>query len=141
MLDWQVNRINSELRHYDRTLFCHRTARGAILVLRKADRLDASDYNQTLPDLVSLNPQFIFALTDDWTANGHPVERGIEPLMERLRAMDLWNKTDVLDSLKKNRETEEARSRQSFRNDIGAKAADLRRDFAKATNDFNTSTI
>ena len=141
MLDWRVFRLNQELKKYDRTLFCHRTSKGMILVLRRADRLEASDYNQSLPELASLNPQLVFALTDDWTANGNPEDRGIEPVMERLRAMDLWNKSDVLDSLRKNRETEDSIRKQSFRNEVAARALDLRKDFARATNEISTSTI
>jgi len=139
MLDWRVIRINQEVRKYDRDLFAYRGGNGAILILRKANRLEASDYNQTLPNLASLNPQLVLACTDNWRADGVPCDRGLEPIIEKLRAMDLWSKDGVLDQLRKNREAEEDQRKRTFRNNVGAMAADMRSQFAKATNDFVTT--
>jgi GTPase involved in cell partitioning and DNA repair len=138
-MDWQVTRINQEVKRYDKTLFAHRNMNNTILILRKADRLEASDYNQIEPNLASLNPQLILALTDNWKANGKNCDRGIEPVMQMIRSMDTWSKEDQLPIMRKKREEEEEQKKRSFRNNVGALAADIRKDFAKATNDISTN--
>ncbi len=134
-MDWKVLRVNQEIKKHDPTLFAYRTAKGAILILRKADRLAASDYNQTLPELSSLNPQLVLALTDTWRPDGNPVDMGLELILDQLKSMDMWNQWNILERVSKNRETEEDNRKRSFKNNVGALAADMRHDFAKATND------
>lgn len=136
MLDWRVIRVNQEVRKYDRDLFAYRGGNGAILILRKANRLDASDYNQSLPNLASLNPQLVLALTDNWRVDGVPCDQGLEPIMDRIKFMDLWSKEGVLEKLRKNREAEEDNRKRTFRNNVGAMAADMRSEFARATNNL-----
>lgn len=140
-MDARVSRITRELRNFDRRLFAHRRADGMIQIIRQADRLEASNYLQDDPELTPLHPQFIIALTDNWNTTGKPVEWGIEPIMNQLKSMDSWRNTRILDQLREKREREARDKERTQRNELRAQALDMRRDFARATNGINTSTL
>lgn len=137
--DQQVRRLSSEVSKYDRRLFATRGVDGMIRVLRKGDRLEASDFNQSEPDLVDLHPQLILSLTHNWHYSGTPVEWGVEPVLEKLRAMDSWVDPAMFSRMHKARDSEKEREDRSRRNEFRSIALDLRKDFARATNDINTS--
>jgi hypothetical protein len=82
------------------------------------------------------NPQFILALTDNWKLDGNPVDWGVEPLGRMLRSMDAWNNDSYFSEMVKRREMEEEDRNRMRMNEFRAIAADSRRDFAKATNEF-----
>ncbi len=97
--------------------------------------------HQEEPDLARLNPQFILALTDTWTLQGQPVEWGLEPLAWKLREMDSWRSDQEIKGMRQERERLKGIQANSKRNDLRAQAADMRKDFARATNEINTSTL
>lgn len=138
MLSRRLQRIQNEVKKYDKSLFVYENRFGIALIMRQADRLEASDYNQIEPEVASLHPQIIFALTDDWKATGHPVEWGLEPIMRRLRWMDLWNDPEILERVQKNNETCERDEERQKHNTIRAMVADMRTDLNKAFKDYNT---
>jgi hypothetical protein len=120
--------LTGYLKHYDGELFA---------VCNKPPRIDV--YRQSRDKLSP--PHFIFSLTDNWTAQGRPVDWGVEPVISRLRAMDLWNSGVTADDvLKQNEMVEEGKSRD-LRNNIESFLLDFRRQFAKATDGINTSTL
>lgn len=137
-VDWRVKRITQELRKWDRTLFAHRRPDGTIQVLRQAERFSAADALSEAPDLASLRPQFILALTDNWNLTGKAVDMGLEPLMRRIMDMDLWRDPDSVNQMRARRERAERDKQRARRNEIRALAADMRRDFARATDGINT---
>lgn len=140
-MDERLRQINRTVKAYDPTLLATRRANGMIMVLRRGDRLAASDFNQSEPELTHLNPQFILALTDTWKVDGIPVNRGLEPLLQELRSRDGWNDPNIYRDLKKRREQKEEDQARARKNEFRAIAADARKDFAKATNDINTSIL
>ncbi len=140
-MDWRTIRINQEIRKLDRRLSASRTPKGTIMILREPDRLAASDYNQINTDGTVHFSQFILALTDTWNLRGKAVDRGIEPILEQLRGMDSWTTSGIYEDMRKRRERNEADQERIQNNEIRARASDMRRDFAKATNDINTSTL
>lgn len=140
-MDERVRRLSDLVQGYDRDLYAFRASNGMLQIHRKANRLEASDYNQEEPQLAHLNPQFILALTDTWTLDGQPVEWGLEPLMCKLKEMDSWRSDTEIKGLRRKRERAKEIQANSKRNESRAMAADLRRDFAKATNEINTSTL
>jgi hypothetical protein len=139
-VDRRVSKITYEVRKYDRKLFAIRVSNGMIQIVREAEHRGASDI---AGDDVShiQHPQFILALTDDWTLQGNPVEWGLEPIMAKLNKMDSWKQEKILDKMRAAREREEEVKKQSNRNEIRARAADLRREFAKVTDDINTASL
>lgn len=140
-MDWHVSRLTMEVRKYDERLYAFRASNGMVQILRKPDRLEASDYNQIEPDSADLNTQFILALTDNWTLQGKPVEWGLEPVTQRIKELDSWRDPDLTNRMRRGREREKENQERFERSEIRAKALDMRREFAKATNDINTSTL
>lgn len=83
---------------------------------------------------------FILALTDTWKKIGKPKAWGIVPVLDQLQFMD-WGSREVYWERRKQRERAEEQKRISQHHNLRAIAADCRRDFAKATNDINTSIV
>ena len=128
----RAERLTQAVRTYDQALYVIQTNTGAYQVWRKEypkdwDGLTFSARNEV---------QFILALTDDWTLNGNPVEWGIEPLLNKLKAMDAWRDDSYYAHIVKGRERDEENKRRRFKNNARAKALDIRREVAKAAGDF-----
>lgn len=139
-MDWRVKRLTQELSKHDRTLYAMRTNIGMVQIWREAEHWHAAELlDGETPH--SRPTQFITALTDTWRLDGTPVDHGIEPVMRRIRSMDSWNKTGVLDEMRKNRERAKEDKARQTKNENIARAHDLRKDFAKAVNDINTSSL
>lgn len=138
-MSWRVTRITQELQKHDRCLFATQTHNG-IQVWRKADRWEAADLSSEESGH-SRPLQFITALTDTWKPDGNPVDHGIDPLLYKIRQMDTWNQASILNDMRKRREKEEEDKKRQTKNENRAIAYDMRKEFAKATNDINTSSI
>jgi len=139
----RVERLTEVVRRYDRRLYAYREKDGVIHILREGSTVDASDYFQDEPDPVLSNPQYVFSLTDDWSMNGKPVERGIDPIWFKLSLMDSHQDHRSLSERRAERQAArdrvEEEKKRARRNDFRAKALDMRSEFAKVTNDINTS--
>jgi hypothetical protein len=61
--------------------------------------------------------------------------------MHKIREMDAWRDDSMLDQMRQERERSKENRAREKRNEMKARAYDMRRDFAKATNDINTSTV
>lgn len=124
MNSW-MKTMNRALKAHDSSLFCQETTPGRCDVYRKSGQTS----------------HFIMALTDTWTPTGVPVPWGIEVVINRIKACDLWrNDRFVEDWIKEHEKIEESNGR-SLRNSIESFFYDFRRQFAKATNEVNTSTL
>lgn len=77
----------------------------------------------------------VLVLTDDWTDLGTPVEWGIEPVLNRIKAMDLWRDDQKINRLQAEQERKEQDRKRMQRNEMMAVASELRKDFARATDD------
>lgn len=134
-------RLTARIQKYDPALYVYRNVEGKALIMRQGSRLEDSDYGMDDLDDSLRNPQLILALTDNWRLTGKPVDWGMEPILDRLRSMDSWRDDKWITERKRNRERDEETQKQSKRNEFRAIAADLRKEFAQATNDINTSTL
>lgn len=133
----RLNRINSLVKEYDRKLYAINTNQDMVQIWREGERPDSSFLGDVEGDYISRpNPQFILALTDTWHLSGNPVEWGLEPIAQRIRTMDSWTRSDIISSMHKQRENEESDRKRHQSSDIRARAADCRKDFARATNDL-----
>lgn len=141
MMDSRAKRITAVVSAYDSTLFAIRTVNGMLQIHRKMDKLKVSNHYQTALLPGEYHPQFILALTDTWKLTGKPVDWGIEPIMAQIRSMDAWAKEDLYSDMCKRRARENELKDQHFKSEVRASADELRRDFAQATNDINTSTL
>ncbi len=120
--------IDRAVRRYDAYLFANLEADGAIHIYRKA------------PFSVSL-PHHVFTLTDTWTIHGKPVEWGIEPVLARLKAMDLWKEETEVDRIETNLKKQDETKERDFKNNVESFLKDFRRQFARSTDGINTGSL
>ena len=118
--------LNRSLKRYDSSLYVQETKLGRYDIYRKSE--------------FSCNPpNFLFALTDNWTAQGNPAQYGIEVILCRLKAHDMWRDDTFIEKwLAENEKVIEGKDRDR-RNNTEAFLYDFRSQFQKATNDINTS--
>lgn len=84
--------------------------------------------------------QLVLPITDNWTESGKPVDWGIEPIFWKIQQLDGY-RDDGYEEFVKQRERIKSNKERAHRNEIKALAYDCRREFAKATNEINTSTL
>lgn len=104
LLVGRIERITSEVRNYDRELYCAMNSEGKPCIYRKSKRtevFDLGDGNVLLN--VRPAPYYIFALTHDWKPTGEVVDWGLVPIIQRLREIDGW-KRDLMQEFEKNEE-------------------------------------
>lgn len=136
----RLRQISRALQGYDRELFVAPSVKGVPCVFRKTRAAESYDFDGTVVHRIVIRPHLVFALTDNWTVFGRPVDWGIEPILARLKEMDLHNR-DVAGELIDSYEKAEKSKERGLRNDAEAFFADHRREFARATDGINTSLI
>ena len=124
----RIGEITLALRSHDSCLYAQETKAARIDVMRK------SSYGDT-------PPHFLFALTDDWKPTGRPVPWGIEVVINRIKAQDLWRDDTNVDQLIAAHEKAEASKERDFKNSVESFLYDFRSQFQRATNEINTSTL
>lgn len=124
----RVDEISRAVRNYDPCLYAQNTHGNRIDIYRR-NRENISP------------PHFIFSLTDDWQPTGKPVEWGIDPVLNRIRAHDLWRDDTFVERLLAAQEEKAAERSRDFGNSVESFLYDFRKDFAKATDGINTSTL
>ncbi len=135
-----TRRLNSELKFFDRELFARKSTDGSVMIFRKGTQWENFDFEGGRLHYAKPSPYHVLSLTHNWSANGRPVHWGIEPVLGRLREIDNHNR-DVLAAIWEENEQREHMRKRAKSNDMKAAAYDLRRDFARAFNDVNTSTL
>lgn len=137
----RIDRITREIQLHDRDLYCAKDYKGRMSIFRKSYAHD--DFwidDQTVIRSLVFRPQYIMSLTDNWGANGSPVDWGLEPIVRRLREIDSHNR-DLMAEIERNYDKAKESKQRTLENETEAFVKDWRRDFAKATNDINTSTL
>jgi hypothetical protein len=116
------------VRKYDRELFAERNGSGAICIMRRNFR--------QYPALVgrdhviysfTARPDFVLALTDNWTITGTPVDWGADIVCQKLRGFDIWSDPDLLDKIDQENDKVDA----SINRDRMNKHEDYLKDHAK----------
>ena len=140
-MDTRLTKVTKAVTAHDRDLYASRDAKGVIHIYRRGYRYLPFDLDgQTL--LVSCpNPFRVFSLTDNWTISGKPVEWGIEPIIARLKAIDIWNRPEILNQPFDQDLQDEKSLKRDLRNTAESFFKENRREFARAFNDINTSSI
>lgn len=127
MNSW-ANRVEKGIKVHDSKLFIQETRLGRYDIYRK------SEFGCHLPN-------FVFALTEDWSANGRPVEHGIDVVINRVKAHDLWHNTDFMEDYIKTCEKISEDKEKKRKNSIEGFLYDFRRQFQRATESVNTGTL
>ena len=142
-MDQKLRQVCTLLKRYDSELVAKRYLDGALGVFRKRRGWDFFRFNNDPKCTLWFARDWedlVLPCTDTWTDLGVPVDWGIEPIFWQIQKLDGWRNDDY-DSFCESREERKRNRDRAFRNEMRARAADLRREFAKATNDINTSTI
>lgn len=113
---------------------------GRIDIFRRTYGHDAYDVDGSRILFIKEIPYRVFCLTDTWNAWGKPVDWGVEPVMAKLKAADLWARDIVSESNNHNSKVDASQDR-SRKNNIEAFVKDNRRAFAKSWEHINTSNM
>lgn len=137
----RAERITRAIKLHDPLLYCERGEEGKLCIYRMSERVESHRLDdESVLHFVRPTPYFVFALTDNWRLAGEPRDWGIEPIMARLKALDLWNRDlagDLIAAEMKERESLE-RERQ---NSIESFLLDFRKQFQKTFDGVNTANM
>lgn len=132
--------LTKHLKGHDRKLFCKRMRSGAYGVFRESVRWETFAYESGVLSYLRPADHFIFALTHDWRSDGKPVDWGIEPVLEKIKASDSHQRDIAAEAIESYERLKEKKAKQVSSN-AEAFFSDYRREFARSTNHLNTSTM
>ncbi len=127
-MNYWANRLNRELKAHDSMLFLQETKPGRHDVYRRSGQGDSL-------------PHFIFSLTDSWQPTGAPVEYGLDVVLNRIKANDLWRDDSFVENWLAQHEKDVESKERAKQNSIESFLYDFRRQFAKATDSVNTANL
>jgi len=137
----RADRITTEVRKYDSKLYAKKED-GVIHIYRKCKELRKEWLADGVPVLnVVENPYRVMSLTDTGNIRGKSVDWGIDPILAKLRAMDLWNSGIGVEHFKEEHEKAEKSKERDFANSTEAFLYDMKSAFAKSVSDVNTSNL
>ncbi len=127
-MDSRVRSVNRVVAAYESRLMAQRERNGAIHIYRRTHR--------------PADPlHFVMALTDTWGARGKPVDWGLEVIRARLVAHDLWSNETIVDRIETEQKKRDESLERDRNNSIESFLYDFRRQFARATDGINTSSL
>lgn len=127
-MEGRIRYLNRVLKGHDSLLFVQEVAAGRLDVYRKSSYGDHPPY-------------LIFSLTDSWQLSGRPVEWGVDVIINRIKAHDLWRDETIIDKLEAEHEEVKRSEKRARQNSVESFLLDFRRQFAKATDGINTGTL
>lgn len=123
-VSYRLSRLNKAVKDYCEDLRIVQTGGGTYQVWRRAYPIDIPGVSHMKR---GKNDHFLFALTDDLTMTGEPVDMGIERIMSILRSQDSWRDDSHYDRMLKERErVEETKERDDL-----TKFEDMAREIRK----------
>ena len=135
-MDARAQSVSRLVKEYDSKLLAKRDTHGVIHIYRKRPVSDHFTHEGITYVHVFHVDEYVVSLTDTWTHEGKPVEWGLEPIWQKFCQMDSWRDDSGFARFVESRERYHRDQHRMLKNDLRAKAADMRADFAKATNDF-----
>ena len=138
----RIGYINRNIKRYDRELYCKLGSNGVMMIFRRNKRfvVTLKGHDFVLSNLID-SPELVFSLTDNWKANGKPIEWGYEKILERLKSIDIWDDPDFIEKMdRENEKIDEAKSRH-FRNETEAALLDNKKAIQRGFSDVNTSLM
>jgi hypothetical protein len=137
----RAERITREVQTYDRELYCDKNMEGMLCIYRKGRRYESYQLEDgSVLTYARPSPHFVFALSDTWRATGKPVEWGVVPILNRLKALDLWNR-DLVGELEAAYDKDEESNARKRRNDTESFLLDFRSQFKKTFNDTRVANM
>jgi hypothetical protein len=126
---------------HDRELFADRDFNGVINIMRKGRRCNWMTVGSKKWGVIVDSAHHVFALTDNWSSRGKVCDWGIEPICNRLRAMDLWNNEAFMEEFMKENEKVDMGQERDRLNSMESFLYDFRDTFKKTFNDVNTTNM
>lgn len=140
-MSYRARRITSAIKPIDAKLYAHHDGK-CIRIFRESYEYRREALNSYIGFWnVVRNDHLVMSLTDNWGVNGKPVDWGILPICARLKALDLWNNDNLINKIFIDEEKDKISREKNFRNNVESFLGDFRSQFAKATNDINTSSL
>lgn len=142
-MDMKLRQIAALLNRYDSDLFPKRYLDGSMGIMRKIRRYDFhrfDEYGFVLWFAKDID-DLILPITHNWLPEGTPVDWGIEPILSKIQETDAWRDDGEYERFCKKRAERKESKKKADKNEFRALAADCRKDFAKATNEINTSNL
>jgi hypothetical protein len=130
------------LKRYDSDLYAGRTKDGLPCVFRKFKRYELVCESDEFY-LLNLKeaPQYVFALTDNWTAGGKPREWGIDFVLQKIKSIDALANQRMFDEMDAYNEKVDKSKQRGLKNEMEAFWSHERRRFAKATDGILTHSL
>lgn len=135
-MDSRVRRINQLVKRYDGKLLAKRDHKGVVHIYRKSPIADTFQHEGISYVHVFHVDDYVVSLTDNWKHDGIAVDRGLDPIWAQLCRMDSWRDDGGYERFSKSRNRFKADQHRMLKNELRSRAADMRTDFAKATNDL-----
>jgi hypothetical protein len=137
----RIRKITKAVQKYDSLLFA-RYEGGAIHIFRHCRDWRVESFgNGILVNVLYDNPWRVISLTTDWSVRSEPAEWGTDVIINRLKACDLWNQGLTVNDLKKSYDKWDQSRERELHNSVDSFLREFRTQFARATNDVNTSTL
>ena len=138
-MEARAKTLTRYIQEYDRELYA-KARYGRIDILRKSFRYVAYDVDgMTLLSPVE-NDWLVTSLTHNWNVTGRPVDWGIEPVLARLRSIDLHRRdlaNEIIEAKEKDLESKD----RTMDNNLEAFWKDNRRLWAKNFEQVNRSSL
>ena len=130
------------LKRYDSDLYAGRTKDGLPCVFRKFKCYEfVCEWEGNILLNLKDNRQFVFALTDNWTAMGKPRDWGIDFVLEKIKSVDALANERFFEEMDAHNEKVDNSKKRALKNEMEAFWSHERRRFAKATDDILTHSL
>lgn len=141
MLGYRALQIQKSLRMFDDKLFLNLNLKGELQIMRKSFKRVPYEVEGKIILNLEPNHHYICSLTQDFTSRTSPVDWGVLPILDHLRAIDCHNRESFVNKMEEYNQKHEAGKRKDFNNQTEAFCYEFRDSFKKATSDINTSNL
>ena len=142
MRSWQETRLTGVVKRHDPKLFVNKDDFGRMNVWRESYELRPYFVNNATVYCLESAPHYIMSLTHDWQMTGKPCEWGVDPLLNRLRAMDTWSATSFVNAEMEDVNAKIDQSKQrDMNNKLEAAAYESHAVFKKTFSDVNVASM
>lgn len=136
----RAHRITELLQNEYDSMLVAKSRYGRIDILRKGFCYVPFEIDGVVIHAVHENDWPVISLTHNFKNDGRPVEWGIEPIIAKLRSMDLW-KRNIADEAIEAKEKADQSQERGLDNNLEAFWKDNRRLWAKNFDDVNRSNL